>query len=347
MELKEPQLRAYLCELYNLNYTATTIAYHWHPIYDILLYNNVPISNEIINLFIFIKEQARPKVDKKLPVSHTLLNQQLQALDLFLTPGYKNKLAKAMLATAWAAQLRVSEYSSSLVADMTAGDDHNLRENNVLLEKDGLTVIFASDKTSSQHKEHFIPWENVPIDNVQQIMLEYNSVRNRTSPLFFCHEDGTNITPNNMANWIELSTSHTDWRGLKITSHCYQIGGTSYLYRSGLDIPNLQRSGRWSHTNNSSVEHYLKPGLYSVSPATIWNTLPQYKATMSISRALFLRDKITTSGGLDHPFNAVLKSLGFPNLQHAVYPTNRPQRTYKAKQTAAIANKFLQKVVDK
>ena len=340
-------MHVYLCELYNLNYTATTIAYCWHPIYDILLYNNVLISDEIINLYIFIKEQARPRVDKKLPVSHTLLNQQLEALDLFLTPGYENTLAKAMLATAWAAQLHVSEYSSSLVADIQAGDDHNLHQNNVLMEKDGLTVIFASDKTSLQCKEHFIPWGNAPINNFQQIMQDYNSVRNRTSPVFFCHEDGTNLTPNDMANLIELSTSQTDWRGLKITSHCYRIGGTSYLYRSGLNIPNLQRSGRWSHTDNSSVEHYLKPGLYSASPNTIRNTLPQYKATMSISRALFLRDIITTAGGLDHPFNAVLKSLGFPNLQCTAYPTNRVQQVYKVKQTAAIAAKFLQKVKDK
>ena len=221
LELKEPQLHAYLCELYNLNYTATTIAYHWHPIYDILLYSNVPISNDTINLYIFIREQARPRVDKKLPVSHTLLNQQLEALDLFLTPGYKNTLTKATLATAWAAQLCVSEYSSSLVVDIQAGDDHNLCQNNVLVEKDGLTVIFASDKTSLQHKERFILWENVPINNFQQIMQDYNSVRNRMSPVFFCHEDGTNLTPNDMANWIELSTSQTDWRGLKITSHCY------------------------------------------------------------------------------------------------------------------------------
>ena len=109
-----------------------------------------------------MKAQARPRVDKKLPVSHTLLNQQLTALDLFLS-GYEKVLAKATLATAWAAQLRVSEYSSNLVADIQAGDDHNLCRDNILIENDGLTVIFVSNKTSSQRKEHFILWTNVPI----------------------------------------------------------------------------------------------------------------------------------------------------------------------------------------
>ena len=150
-----------------------------------------------------------------------------------------------------------------------------------------------------------------------------------------------------MANWIELATSQTDWRGLKITSHCYHIRGTSYLYRTGLDIPNLQRSARWAHTDTSSVEHYLKPGLYSASPETIRNTLPQYKATISISRALYLRDRITTPGGMEHLFNAVLKHWGLPNLQRPIYPTNKVHGTYMAKQAAALASKFLQKVKDK
>ena len=215
------------------------------------------------------------------------------------------------------------------------------------MEKDGLTVILTSDITSSQHKERFIPWSNIPIKNFQQVMQDYNKVRNRTSSVFFCHEDGTNLTPNDMANWIELSTSQTDRRGLKITSHCYRISGTSYLYRSGLDVPNLQRSGRWLLADNTSVEHYLKPGLYSASPDTIRDTLPQYKASMSISRAMFLRDIIMTKGGLDHSVNAVLKFLGFSKLQHTAYPTSRAQRVYKAKQTAAMATKFLQRVKTK
>ena len=172
LALKDHQLRLYLCKLYNLNYTSTTITCHWHPIYDILMYNNIPISDEIMNLFIFIKEQARPRIDKKLPVLHTLLNQQLAALDLFFI-GYENLLAKVTLATAWAAQLHVSEYSSSLVADIRAGDDPNLRRDNVLVQTDRLTVIFISDKTSLQCKECFIPWENVPIDNFKEILQYY------------------------------------------------------------------------------------------------------------------------------------------------------------------------------
>ena len=257
--------------------------------------------------------------------------------------GYENILAKATLAMAWAAQLRVSEYTSKLVVDIRSGDDHNLQSHNILIQDDGLMVIFSSDKTSKQRKERFIQWNKIPITGYKELMLQYQKIRVKNSPVYFCHADGTNLTPNNIANWIELATLNTDWKGLKITSHCYRIGGTSYLYRSRSDIPNLQRSGRWSSTDSASVEHYLKPGLYSTPPQTIRDTLPQYKHQLSAARAIYLRDCITTPGGTEHPFNKVLTDISLPQLQRSNYPTKNALKTTKGRQTAALASKFMQK----
>ena len=298
-----------------------------------------------MNLYDFIQEQARPRDDKKLPVSHKLLNQQLQALDSFIVPGYENILAKATMATVWAAQLRVSEYTSKLTADIQAGDnDHNLHHNGVLVQKDGLTVIFASDKSSQKCKERFITWDGIPINNFKELLQEYDKIRIKTSPIYFCHKDSTNLTPNDMSNWIDLSIMQTDWKGLKITSHCYRIGGTSYLYHSGLDIPSLQRSGRWSLSDPATLEHYLKPGLYSTSPETIRTTLPQYKSSMTLTRAMYLRDCITTTGGSEHPVNKILVDLDFPNLQRSEYPTAQARRIQQQRQIASLANDYLKEV---
>ena len=150
LELDRPQLRAYLCELYNMNYATSTISHRWHPIYKILIHRNIYLPDDLLNLYNFICEQARPRIDKKLPVSHILLNQQLKAIDVVLTSGYENILAKATLATAWSAQLRVSEYTSKLVADIQSGEDHNLKSHHVLIQEDGLTLIFSSAKASKQ-----------------------------------------------------------------------------------------------------------------------------------------------------------------------------------------------------
>ena len=253
-------------------------------------------------------------------------------------------MAKATLATAWAAQLRVSEYTSKLVADIQSGDDHNLKSHHVLIQEDGLTLIFSSAKASKQRKERFIQWDRIPIPTFKTLMHDYHKIRMKDSPVYFCHADGTNLMPNDVSNWIEVATLLSDWSGLKITSHCYRIGGTSYLYRSGLDILNLQRSGRWSGSDTTTVEHYLKPGLYSAPPQTVKETLPQYRKKLTLARAIFLRDCITTSGGMNHPFNKVLEDNGFSQLQRAKYPTKFALRSLKGKQTSAVATHFMQQL---
>ena len=92
-------------------------------------------------------------------------------MDSFIAPGYENILAKATMATVWAAQLRVSEYTSKVTADIQAGDDdHNLHHNGVLVQEDRLNVIFASDKSSQKCKERFIAWDNVPINKFKELL---------------------------------------------------------------------------------------------------------------------------------------------------------------------------------
>ena len=68
-----------------MNYATSTILHRWHPIYKILLHKNIYLPDDLLNLYNFICEQARPRIDKKLPVSHILLNQQLKAIDVVLT----------------------------------------------------------------------------------------------------------------------------------------------------------------------------------------------------------------------------------------------------------------------
>ena len=346
LAIGDEQLRVYLITLYNMNFLVATVALQWRPIYDIIVSSNFEPNDKICNLFDFIHEQATPRRDKKLPVSHILLNQQIEALDAFIAPGYENILVKAMLARAWAAQLRVSEYTSKLTAHTHARiNEHNLSSNGILVQEDGMTLVFVSDKTSWQCKERFLPWNSVPINNFKTLIQAYDKIRiKKRSPVYFCHEDGTNLTPNDMSDWIDLSLSLMDWKGLKIMLHCYRIGGTSYKYRMGLDIPSIQRSGRWTQSDNTTVEHYIKPGLYSTPSDVIHETLPQYKQLLTLTRMIYLRDCVTTPGNSDHPFNEVLKAYGFLKLQRAVYPTARAKQVLNHRRNSVVANKYLKEV---
>ena len=109
----------------------------------------MPISDNVLDLFDYVEETTYEKPDRKLPVSHKCLQQQLSSLDNFLAKGYENTLTKAVLTISWAGQLRVSEYTTKIVADINAGhEDHNLGSGGVLVQEDGITLIFMSEKTS-------------------------------------------------------------------------------------------------------------------------------------------------------------------------------------------------------
>ena len=115
MELKFKQLITYLLFLKHMNYTPSTVKYRWRPLFKILQTKKIPVAPEVLDLYDVVYENAKEKPDAKLPVSDELLQQQVAAIDKFLTPGYENVLAKACLTTAWVGQLRVSEYTSTYV----------------------------------------------------------------------------------------------------------------------------------------------------------------------------------------------------------------------------------------
>ena len=93
------------------------------------------------------------------------------------------------------------------------------------------------------------------------------------------------------------------------------------MYRQGINIANLQRSERWIHTKKSTMEHYLKPGLFSMDPAMIKKKLPQYLKKFSLKRMLFLRSQITAILHTHCPFNIVARQNNLGIITKKRYPT--------------------------
>ena len=116
---------------------------------------NIEIPDEVHDLFEIVMDNAVDRPDRKIPVNVKLLQQQFMALSK-VVQGYELKLARAVLAIAWAGQLRVSEYTSKTVDYVYTGHDHNLSAQNVVVQHDGITMIFLSSKNSSKRKERFL-----------------------------------------------------------------------------------------------------------------------------------------------------------------------------------------------
>ena len=93
----------------------------------------------------------------------------------------------------------------------------------------------AVDRPKILQKGRSVSW-NLP--KFQYQVLSRSLMNMRTSgtriPQSITANRMVHISPQiNVADWIDLSTLFTDWAGLRVTSHCYRVGGTSFLYRAG------------------------------------------------------------------------------------------------------------------
>ena len=94
--LERFQLELYLLFRQEMNYTPRTVCHQWHPICKLSNDLNWLIPEDIHELYHFVYDNTTEYPDKKLPVSHKLLAQQITAIDKFITPGCENTLAKAV-----------------------------------------------------------------------------------------------------------------------------------------------------------------------------------------------------------------------------------------------------------
>ena len=95
-------------------------------------------------------------------------------------------------------------------------------------------------------------------------------------------------------------------------------------------------------TDTTTVDHYLKPGLYSASPAMIREKRPQYKQFFHPKRVEWLCDRVQTKGNKDHHFNEILIHLGHPEMMRASYPTSKCKDNMRRWAVLIKAKKYIE-----
>ena len=124
---------------------------------------------------------------------------------------------------------------------LIGSDNHNLRANHVHHTEAGIMLIFASKKTSKDHRECFLKWTDMPGIEAQKVLQEYEQVRPKGAPFYLSCRQGHPLDRNTVQEFIDLCTLHTDWADLKISSHCYRIGGgASHKFLHSQQILDIQ-----------------------------------------------------------------------------------------------------------
>ena len=80
-----------------------------------------------------------------------------------------------------------------------------------------------------------------------------------------------------------------------------------------------------------------------MDPAQIYEKI-QYRKTFKAKNLIYLRDQVSTKGGVHHEFNKILTELGHGNLVRPSYPTPRCEENIKKWHNACSVNKYLEKV---
>ncbi len=104
-------------------------------------------------------------------------------------------------------------------------ENHNLRVNHVLHTEFRVMLIFTSEKTSKECRECILKWSDLPNIPAKKILQEYEQVRPQGAPFYLSCRQGHPLDKNIVQEYIDLCMLHTAWADLKISSHCYRIGG--------------------------------------------------------------------------------------------------------------------------
>ena len=305
----DKQIKAYLVYVHVKFYTAAYLQRQWSILKKVASILDSPISDENKRDFNTVLSFSKDIKDNKVPVSVELLIQLCTAADKLFT-GYTVKLAKAIFITAWAAYLRISEYSRT-----KEGNQHNLHRNAIITSADGLSIKFLTDKTTKESdpiKHRLIRWWVLPWGS-EDLMKDYERSCPAGAHNFFCTEDGLELDRNAVLNLLEPCLLLSDWRFLSVTPHAFRLGAASHARAIGINISEIYYIGRWTD-RSKAIEAYTRPDIVVLSPQAIYNQLPHYRRDWSPARILFIaRHVVESPGNENHPYKLMVNQF-FPEL---------------------------------
>ena len=72
------------------------------------------------------------------------------------------------------------------------------------------------------------------------------------------NEDGTAMSRQSFEMMWHHIVDHSTWKGLNLTGHSMQIGGSTTRHEEGMDMLEIRQLGRWK---DDTVNRYLQPEL--------------------------------------------------------------------------------------
>ena len=309
-QLGHVQICAFFEHLDELYYSVKNLSAKWQTIKLIARELFINPTREQEAIFEHLKDNAAEIKDDKLPVSRRLLLELRIAADIVLV-GYNALLAKTLFTCAWAFSMRICEYSET--KPMKDWDDnkpsHNLRASSIRVSDFGVSAKFLSDKTAKYGnciKHRSISWKKLP-EGSRELINAYRIAR-PDADKFFCLVDGRPLTRTNVENLLDVCLLQTDWKLLKLTSHCFRQGRASQEIIEGESMEQLEFDARMT-PGGGVFNHYSRSDLATLDPSEIFDDFPQCRRKWTPAHLKHLSRNVVERGGpgLTHPHHVVVR----------------------------------------
>lgn len=212
-----------------------------------------PTHAFIITQLLMGIRKKNPSVDKRKPITESLLAKLVNQMDILGFPAYDKSLFKAMFLSAFYFGLRVGEITVS---------PHNIQRDQLKVSSSKISLVFSSYKHAPAHPDGHTIQARDSVICVVRALSDYVSLRgDKPGALFLL---GNKPVPSRLfSSHLKLLITTGGDSSVGFTSHSFRIGAATYWANKGLSDAKIRSLGRWRSNANTryirgAVDHTLQ-----------------------------------------------------------------------------------------
>jgi hypothetical protein len=221
-----------------------------------------PTQSFIVNKLMSSLHKISPTIDKRLPVTHNLLNTLISSIPNVCNSMYDIALYSAMFSIAYYACLRIGEYAmTGNSANVLKVEQVKLVTRPSVLNGQVIHVHFQHFK----HKKHDVPvLELLPQSDKTcpvKLIKTYLQLRPKLSGPLFLLSSGQSINRQTFIKVFHNCIMFLSLDKKQYNTHSLRIGRCTDLMLAGVNESKIRAIGRWK---SDAYKRYIRPSIVSV-----------------------------------------------------------------------------------
>ena len=202
---------------------------------------NNPMSTLMVQKLLSAANRLNPRLDTRLPITLTILEQLNLALNETISSSYNRALFQAMFVTAFYGLMRVGELTKDKWGNVA------LFMTNIKVESDHVALRISKFK----HNINGYPFDILLCKQAQISICPYTNILNylklrgvKDGPLF-CYPNNQPVSREFFVTILKNTLRFCGFNTNEYKSHSFRIGGASYYASLGLSDEQIRILVRW------------------------------------------------------------------------------------------------------